>query len=345
MQTIQAYLANAYYALVYDRTQGVRMQRLHTPEKLALTPWWGPNSGQDLSSKGPPSVPAKRLLPTVRLRRLASELCRLRASADLTREVVAERTGINAATLYRIETSKVRPQRRTLISLLDLYGVEEPQRSEVIALLKDADTQEWLRPYHADLPEEYTAYISFEAEASQVRNYESLFIPGLLQTEDYAHAVIAGVVPTASSMDVEHRVKARTDRQALLTRGSPLRLSAIVDEAALRRVVGGPDVMAAQLTHLNVLGAAPHITVQVIAFSAGAHVGMPGSFSLMSFPDSADPEIIYIDNLAGDLFLEAEADIVRFSSMFESLRTIALDPDDSAALITKLQAELSSGRK
>ncbi|AZQ72046.1 MULTISPECIES: helix-turn-helix domain-containing protein [Streptomyces] len=284
-------------------------------------------------------MPTKRQMPTVRLRRLAAELRRLRAGADLTREDVAEQTGINTATLYRIETARVRPQRRTLVALLNLYGVRESQRDEVLALSEGASVQGWLRPYHSELPEEYTAYISFEAEARAVRNYESLFVPGLLQTEDYARAVIKGVLPMASAREIEQRVQARVERQAVLVKDDPLHLWAIMDEAALRRMVGGRDVMHKQLQHLTAVAQEPHMTLQVIPFGAGAHAGMPGSFVLMSFPEAEDPEIVYIDSMAGDLFLEAEADIRRYGAIFDNLRAVALSPDDTSNLIAALAKE------
>lgn len=159
---------------------------------------------------------------------------------------------------------KCSPQRRTLIGLLDLYGVEDPQRSEILALSKQADEQGWLRPYHADLPDEYTAYISFEAEGRGVRNYESSFVPGLLQTEDYARAVIRGVLPTATAKEVDQRVRARIERQHVFTKERPLELWAILDEAALRRLVGAADVMTAQLEHLLAMTELPNVTLQAI---------------------------------------------------------------------------------
>ena len=169
-------------------------------------------------------MPTKRAKPpTVRLRRLAAELRRLRSAAQLSRENVEEQTGINEGTLYRLETARARPQRRTLMTLLDLYGADDPLRSDLLAIAQGADNQGWLRPYHSALPEEYTAYISFEAEARSVRNYESLFIPGLLQTEDYARAVIPGVLPSATKDQVDQRVQARIERQQLLDRDRPAR--------------------------------------------------------------------------------------------------------------------------
>ncbi|WP_157878858.1 DUF5753 domain-containing protein [Streptomyces sp. CT34] len=182
------------------------------------------------------------------------------------------------------------------------------------------------------MPEEYTAYTGFEAEARTVRNYESLFIPGLAQTESYAHAVIKGVWAAATGKEMEQRVQARMERQALLTKDQPIQLWAIVDEAAIRRTVGGPTVMREQVRHLLQLTEAPHITFQVIP-GKGAHAGMPGSFVHMDFPDPADPELVYLDTPAGDLFLESEAEIRRYKSMFEHLQAVALGPNDSADLL------------
>jgi transcriptional regulator with XRE-family HTH domain len=281
--------------------------------------------------------------PTVRLRRLAAELRRLRAEAELSREQVAAQTSVNEGTLYRLETARARPQRRTLLALLDLYGVSEAVRSDLLDLSKSADGQGWLRPYQSELPEEYAAYISFEAEARSVRNYESLFIPGLLQTEDYARAVITGTLPMASQPEVEQRVQARIERQELLTAERPLELWAIVDEAAVRRMVGGPGVMRGQLLHLLQAVDSPNITLQVITFEAGAHPGMPGSFVYMEFGDAADPELVYVDTLAGDLFLEAEADLRRYSQMFDHLRATALSQSQTTDMISAVTKSLKGG--
>jgi transcriptional regulator with XRE-family HTH domain len=280
-----------------------------------------------------------RQTPTVRLRRLAAELRTLRASAGLTRDEVVERTGINVATLYRIEHAKVRPQTRTLRTLLDLYGVDQENQAELVALLRDARQRGWLHAYQSDLPEQYTTYIGFEGEARSVWNYESLFIPGLLQTEDYARAVIGAGLPGARREDIEPRVEVRMQRQDVLRNENPLELWAIVDEAALRRQAGGPAVMQAQLRHLLDAVELPNITLQVIPFSVGAHAGMPGSFVFMQFAEATIPYVIYLDSMAGDLFLEAEADVRRYRLAFEHLRAVAVSPDESRALVTALAAE------
>ncbi|WP_411137663.1 helix-turn-helix domain-containing protein [Streptomyces sp. C10] len=269
---------------------------------------------------------------------MAAELRRLRAAAGMTREEVTEKKGINAATLYRIEKARARPQKRTLVALLDLYEATDAQRVDLLAIQSGSNDQGWLRPYHSELPEEYTAYIGFEAEARTVRNYESLFLPGLAQTESYARAVIKGVWAAASHKEVEQRVQARMERQALLSKEHPLQLWAIVDEAALRRAVGGSKVMQEQAQHLLQLMEEPNVTFQVIPFDKGAHAGMPGSFVHMDFSDPADPELVYVDTPAGDLFLESEAEMRRYKSMFEHLQAVAMGPNDSAALVATVAA-------
>lgn len=275
--------------------------------------------------------------PTVRLRRLAAELRRLRAAAGYSREQVEEHTGVNEGTLYRLETARARPQRRTLIALLDLYHVEPPLRDDLIGIARSADGQGWARPHRWQLPGEYAAYISFEAEARVVHNYESLFIPGLLQTEDYGRAMVAGVLPTATPAEIDERVQARTERQKLLEGEDPLELWAVVDEAAIRRVVGGLAVMRDQLSHVLDMMHRPNVTVQVITFDSGAHPGMPGAFVHMEFRDKLDPELVYVDTLAGDIFLEADEDIRRYKGMFDHLRAGALSPADSARLIASIR--------
>jgi transcriptional regulator with XRE-family HTH domain len=278
-------------------------------------------------------MPRQRHPSTVRLRRLASELRRLREAAGLTQEEVSERTGKDRSTLYRLENAQQRPQRSTLIQLLDLYGVTGDDRAGLLAILREAGQRGWMQPHRADLPAVYSDYISFEAEAGTVSNYESLFVAGLLQTEDYARAAIRGTLPHATSEQVETRLDARMERQALLTQESPLHLWAIMDEAAIRRVVGGRAVMAAQLAHLQEAATLPNVTVQVIPYEAGAHPGMPGSFIVLDFPDPADQSLVYIDSMAGDLFLEDHSEVRRYIIMFEHLRAAALRPAETAAML------------
>ncbi|MFY1670020.1 helix-turn-helix domain-containing protein [Plantactinospora sp. WMMB334] len=282
------------------------------------------------------TVAARKQPPTVRLRRLAAELRVLRHRAGLTREDVAERTHMNPATLWRLETARARPQRRTLLGLLDVYGVTDLERRlELVDLAKDAGQLGWLQAYEDQLPDEYSTYISFESEAQTVRNYESLFVPGLLQTEAYARAVTSGLLPDGTEEEVERRVEARLKRQDSITGDEPLKVWAILDESVLHRRVGGAEVMRDQLQHLAKLTKLPNVTVQVLPFEVGAHPGMYGAFAIMGFPDPADSDLVYIENRVNALFLERDTDIASYTDLFEHLRAAALNPAASVRLITR----------
>lgn len=279
--------------------------------------------------------------PTVRLRRLAAEMKALRAEAQLTREQVQEQTGVNQGTLWRIEKGQAKPHNGTLETLCDLYGVDDSRRTELIELARDAKSPGWLRQfrqYSIEPTGSYAAYISFESEAKAVHNYESLFVPGLLQTEEYARATMSD----GWSMDadaIERRVQLRAQRQSLLTRKEDgrhtLEFWAVVDEAALRREVGGRAVMRAQLGRLLEMSERPNVMLQVIPFDKGAHRGMSGSFVRLNFGSLA-PDIVCVESLAGDIFLELEAELDRFGLAFDHLRAMALSPRDSGALIATL---------
>lgn len=286
------------------------------------------------------AVPPRKA-PTIRLRRLAAELKRLRVEAGLTQEEAAAHTGFDPSSLYRIERAMNKPQRRTVITLMNLYGVTDPARRETLmSWLKESVQQGWVQIYEPYLPELYQTYIQFEYDAERLRNYESLFLPGLLQTEDYARAVIKGIAPDLSADDVKARVDVRMRRQTVLTRPTtPLQLIAVVDEAAIRRVVGGTAIMRAQLEHLLEAAEAPNVTVQVVPFSAGAHPGMPGSFVVMEFAAQVDPPLVYSDSMVGDAFLEAEEDVARFNTAFEQIMKKALSQTKSLSMIRTAAAE------
>jgi transcriptional regulator with XRE-family HTH domain len=255
-------------------------------------------------------------------------------AAGLSQEAVAERTGFDKSSMYRIERALNKPQRRTVTTLLDLYGVtDEGQRGDLLALLKDAGKQNWFQAYEEYLSEQYQTYIGFEGEASALSNYESLFVPGLLQTEDYARAVIRGVAPALADDEVDQRVQVRMQRQRVLNQAEPIKLWAIVDEAVTLRQVGGEAVTRAQMQHLVDVVKAPHVTLQVVPFDAGAHPGMPGSFVVMEFPDPSDPALVYTDSMAGDVFLEKDTDVQRYRSTFQQLAAQALSPAETQKIL------------
>jgi len=294
-----------------------------------------------IASMPPRKVPA----PTLRLRRLASELRRLRGDAGLTRDEVSERTGIDPATLYRIETARAKPQLRTLRTLAELYGVPESERGELLALSRQSADQTWLQQF-ADLPQPYAAYIAFESEAKTLINYEGLLVPGLLQTEAYARAALQRGQSTASREEIQRLVDARMSRQSVLDREPPLRLWTIVDEAVLHRPVGGHDVMAAQLDHIaEIAGNIPTVTVQVIPYDVGGHPGMSGSFAVLGFDDPAASDLVYMESRAGGLVLESEKDLTRFKVIFEDLRALALPPEGSISFVRQRAGDMKIGDK
>lgn len=278
---------------------------------------------------------AGRRAPTIRLRRLAAELRRLRVAAGLTVESVTEVTGLDQSSLYRIERAQNKPQRRTVTTLLQLYKVDQERQATLLGWLKESGQTGWFQVYEPFLPEQYQAYVAFEHEAERLKNYESLFVPGLLQTEDYARAVIEGVEAGKglSSEDVLRRVEVRVQRQAVLARPVPMQLHAVVDEAAIRRQVGGAQVMRDQLAHLVRACSMPNVRLQVVPFGAGAHPGMPGSFVVMDFADPFDAPLVYTDGIAGDAFLETGEDVARFAGTFDLIAKAALSPAHTKNLI------------
>jgi hypothetical protein len=185
----------------------------------------------------------------------------------------------------------------------------------------------------------YSDYIGFEDQSRSISNYESLFVPGLLQGEAYARAQLRGTLPTATEDEIESRVAARMERQQVLTKDDAPTLWAIMDEAALHRAVGGRDVMREQVTRLLEACSLPNVTIQVIPFGAGAHPGMDGSFVILDFPDGDDPSIVYVESAAGGLFLEEDAEMRRYILMFEHLRAAASGLDATAALLKAIVSE------
>lgn len=275
----------------------------------------------------------KRTVLTAGLRRLAALLFEMRENVGLSKEEVSGRTGINVTTLYRIEAAQARPQRRTLMALLDLYAVDDERRKYALDLLIDAQKPGMSRPWEANLTEVYAAYINFESEALSARHYQTSFIPGLLQTPQYAMAVIDTSMPKVEAAVMESRTQARMNRASVLTKHDPLELWVVMDEAAIRRVVGGPETMGGQLEKLLEMSKLKNVILQILPFDAGAHPGMAGSFTLLDFRDPNDPELVYVEGVAGDELVEGHAEVRRFGVIFDQLRAMALSPRDSIALI------------
>lgn len=273
--------------------------------------------------------------PTVRRRRLASELRRLRESAGLTIDEVGDKLECSASKISRIETGHVGVTPRDARDMLELYGLPGDEREALVQLAREARTRGWWHKYN----EVFTgAFVGLEADASSLHAFQALLVPGLLQTEHYARAVFRAMRPDDTEPEIERRVSARMERQRLLTDPAPPEYWAVVDEAVLHREVGGPEVMAEQLSRLMQAATLPHVTIQVVPFDAGAHPGMEGPFLILGFPEQADPDVVYVDSTASGVYLEMPADVRRYSLMFDHLRATALKPDDSVRLIAEYAA-------
>jgi transcriptional regulator with XRE-family HTH domain len=269
-------------------------------------------------------------------RRLAAELRSLREDADLSLEAAAQLTAVHRSSLIAIETGQRRPQRRTVLSLLEKYGASEGQRDKLLALLDAPTEPAWMRSLRGRLPDAYEAYMYFESEAQEIKWYGTLPM-GLLQTERYTRAHARGSLPDATKEEIDARVIARMKRQAAFT-GRTTPLWVVMTEAAIRYQVGGPDVMREQLAHLLKAAEAPNITIQVIPFSVGAHPSMTASFRILDFAER-EPPVVCQETAGGDLFLETPDDITAYRRVYAQLQAIALLPAESHRLITQALTE------
>ncbi|MEJ3741882.1 helix-turn-helix transcriptional regulator [Actinomycetes bacterium KLBMP 9797] len=271
--------------------------------------------------------------PTLR-RQLGAELRRLRT--DRTVADVAAQLGWSESKLSRIETAHTGIRPKDLDRLLEIYQTPDDARSRIRALAAQSRQRAWWEAYGDVLPDAYETYIGFEAEATSIYNYEAQIVPGLLQTAEYASAVIAADGVYEDDEVHGQRVAVRMARQAVLTRDPPPKLSVILDEAVLRRQVGGPDVMRRQLTRLVEANERDMITVQVLPFAVGAHRALAGSFIILEFAGGADHPIVYSEGMTGGLFRSRPEELRSYWMSFESLRTTALNPRKSVDLIDKV---------
>ena len=274
--------------------------------------------------------------PTVRRRRLASELRSLREAARLTCDEVADHLECSASKISRVETGRVSVSPRDVRDMLELYGVEPQQRDSLVQLARESRQKGWWHAYSDTIQPRFATYVGLEDAAAEIRTYEVNLVPGLLQTEDYARTVINAGNLTGSQEDVERRVALRMARQPALTGNDPPQLWAVLDEAALHRTVGGPGLMRMQLDHLVDLAAMPNVSVQVIPFTAGAHPGMGKPFVILAFPERADPDVVYLEDLTSTLYLEDVDEIDRYNMLFNHMRATALSFEESASLITSV---------
>ena len=282
--------------------------------------------------------------PAVRRRKLGAELRALRAEAGLTSGEAARLVGWHQSKVSRIETgaSGVKPPDVRL--LLDAYEVGDPQLRDMLLVLAGSDDgggrHHWWHAYRGVLPPAYRDFISLESQASTLRTLETSVVPGLLQTPEYARAVTRAAVGGLDNDGPERLdalVQVRLARQDVLRADPPLALSVVLDEAVLRREVGGPGVMARQLDRLVEAAKLPQVRLQVLPFAAGAHIGITGPFVIFSFPSTSDLDVVVLDHLTSSLYLERKEDLEAYSEAFNTLQFHALSPEDSSDYIAGIR--------
>jgi len=281
---------------------------------------------------------ASNVNPTVRRRRLGQELRRLRELKGMTAEEVAERLLVSQSKISRLENGRRSISQRDVRDLCGVYEVEDHRIVDsLMQMAKDSRQQGWWHSF-GDIP--YSVYIGLETDAASLRVYDPQVVPGLLQTKQYAEALIAGALPETATTEIEKRVQVRMRRQERIsTEETPLRLWTVLDEAALRRVVGNKSLMRDQLEQLVEQSQLPHVTVQVIPFEMGAHPGLNGQYAILEFPDAADSSVVYIEGVTSDLYLEKANDVQKYSVMYEHLRAQALNVEQSRQFIADIAKE------
>ncbi|MEU8957472.1 helix-turn-helix transcriptional regulator [Streptomyces sp. NPDC048518] len=281
---------------------------------------------------------ASNVNPTVRRRRLGQELRRLRELKGMTAEEVAERLLVSQSKISRLENGRRSISQRDVRDLCGVYEVEDHRVVDsLMQMAKDSRQQGWWHSF-GDIP--YSVYIGLETDAASLRVYDPQVVPGLLQTRAYAEALVTGALPETTPTDIEKRVQVRMRRQdRIAAPDNPLRLWTVLDESALRRVVGSRHLMRDQLEHLVEQSQLPHVTVQVIPFEMGAHPGLNGQYAILEFPDAADSSVVYIEGVTSDLYLEKANDVQQYSVMYEHLRAQALNVDQSRQLIAEISKD------
>jgi transcriptional regulator with XRE-family HTH domain len=279
--------------------------------------------------------------PTVQRMLVGARLRRLRTELGLSREEAAQAIRASEWKIHRLENGQVGFKDRDIIDLLARYGVSDPAEvADFLTLAREANTPGWWQHYGDVLPSWFRTYVDLEQAATLIRTYEGQFVPGLLQTDDYMRAVVRGAHLEESGEEVGRRVRLRLARQMLLTRQGPPRLWAVVDEAALRRPVGGREVMRGQLERLIEATKLPNVTLQILPFASGAHPAMVGSFAVLRFPDQELPDIVYLEHLTSALYLNKPDEVDQYLHVMESICVRAAAPDQTVELLDQILAEL-----
>ncbi|MFJ4472487.1 helix-turn-helix domain-containing protein [Streptomyces sp. NPDC089424] len=276
---------------------------------------------------------------TTRRRQLGAMMRKLRARQGMTLEEAGQLVGVSKATVSRYETQSGPVKWIVIDALCREYGATEAERKAVVGLAKDAKQQGWWSSFADSIPESMNLLLTLEDEALRESHFSCVYVPGLLQTRAYSTALQQANEVPLDPAEIERLVDIRMKRQEILTRPKPLRLWAILDESVVRRVVGSPETMKEQLDRLLEANESPHVTLQMLPFSKGAHAAALGSFVIIGGPESA-LDVVYVDFHTGSLFLEKDEELDRYRLAFEYLRAQALDMEASSALIHRARKEL-----
>ena len=279
--------------------------------------------------------------PTVLRILLGSQLRRLREAKGITREEAGYAIRASGSKISRLELGRVSFKERDVVDLLEMYGVDETERASLVALAKEANSPGWWHKYSDVLPEWFQVYVGLEEAASLIRLYEVQFVPGLLQSADYARAVISLGLPGVAPEEIERRVSLRLARQELLAKPGGPRLWAVVDEAALRRPIGGREVMRAQLGRLLDAAREPNITLQVVPFRSGGHAAEAGAFAIMRFPEADLPDVVYLEQLTSALYLDKREDVEKYTEVMERLSVESESPERTVHILSGMLEEVS----
>jgi transcriptional regulator with XRE-family HTH domain len=281
--------------------------------------------------------------PLMQRRRLRAELRKARQAKELTQEQAAREMDWSLSKIIRIEAGSGGISSRDLETLLGLYGVTDSEHVDaLLALAREARERSWWSAYRDVAPRSLLQLIECESAASVIRQFETMFVPGILQTEDYAHAVIQDYFDERPGSDKLHAlVELRVRREELLDSANPPPCRFVLDEAVVRRLVGGSAVMRRQLRRLIELADMSHITVELIPFSAGLHPGMKGPFEIIEFADPSDRDIVFLEGSNGDIISDSPEDTLAYRENFERLAGASLGPRDSLARLTSIADEMS----
>jgi transcriptional regulator with XRE-family HTH domain len=281
--------------------------------------------------------------PTVRRKRLGVELRRLREQARLTCENVGQRLDCSGTRISRMETGRISVRPGDVRELLEVYGVTGDQAEALVELAREARRKGWWQHFGPVIPSWLEPYLGLEAEATRLRDFQSMALPGLLQTEDYARAILRGA-PGVPADDIEQQVALRMGRQEVLGGSTPPELCLVLSEGVLRVPVGGPAVLRAQLGKLAEMAGRGQVTLQVLPAGAAAQVYPVSSFTMLDFADPADPSVVYTEYLTGGLLLDDPAEVCTYSAVFDQLRAAALGVGPSIDLVASLAGVRLSDR-